>query len=96
MKKNKVLKILKENKEFLKEKYGITKLGLFGSVVRDEKNPNDINIIFDFNNPKFDLIDMIKIKHILEEKLSKKVDFVPLKGLKDGIKQYIQKEVIYV
>jgi predicted nucleotidyltransferase len=93
---DKILKILKENKEFLKKQYGITKLGLFGSVARDEKNPNDVDILFDFNNSSFDLIDMVKVKHFLEDKLDKKVDFVPLKGLKEGIKQYIQKEVIYV
>ena len=52
---DKILKILKENKEFLKKQYGITKLGLFGSVARDEKNPNDIDILFDFNNSSFKL-----------------------------------------
>jgi predicted nucleotidyltransferase len=93
---DKILKILKENKEFLKKQYGITKLGLFGSVARDEKNPNAVDILFDFNNSSFDLIDMVKVKHFLEDKSDKKVDFVPLKGLKDKIKQYIQKEVIYV
>jgi predicted nucleotidyltransferase len=94
--KQKVLKILKQHKKLLKEKYGITKLGLFGSVARGEENPNDVDIIFDFNNPKFDLLDMIQIKHIFEDKLNKKVDFIPLKGLKQSIRNYIDKEVIYV
>jgi len=36
MKREQVLKLLREHKHELKERYGITRLGIFGSVARDE------------------------------------------------------------
>jgi len=97
MKKNEILKILKELKPILQKQYNIKELGLFGSYAKNQNNcKSDIDIIFDsdFKNFKPDFIDILKIKHILEDKFHKKVDLVPKKGLK--IKQFIQNEIIYV
>jgi len=96
MTKNEILKTLKELKPFL-QKYNIKEIGLFGSYVKNQNNQkSDIDIIFDsdFKNFKPDFMDILKIKHLLEDKFNTKVDLVPKKGLK--IQQFIEKDIIYV
>lgn len=77
--------------------YNPKKIGLFGSVARDEDNPeSDIDILYSFNKP-LSLFKSAKIKNLLEEKLNKKVDFVSEKAihplLKDDI--YSDLKIIY-
>lgn len=49
--KEKILKVLRDNKEQLKLKYPIQSIGLFGSYARNENNSNsDIDIIIKFND----------------------------------------------
>ena len=43
-----VLQILRDNKERFAEKYGVTKLGLFGSFARNEATEeSDVDVCFD-------------------------------------------------
>jgi hypothetical protein len=45
MSKNQVLAFLKTNRQFIAEKYGVTKIGMFGSFAREENKPDsDIDI----------------------------------------------------
>ena len=44
-----ILKILKENKPFLRQNYSVTKLGIFGSFARgDQSKKSDIDILAEF------------------------------------------------
>jgi len=47
-----VLKILREELPFLRKKYGVKRVGLFGSYSRDEATEeSDIDILVDFERP---------------------------------------------
>jgi predicted nucleotidyltransferase len=46
-----ILQILRDNKERFAEKYGVTKLGLFGSFARNEATEeSDVDVCFDTTN----------------------------------------------
>lgn len=87
-----VERILKEQKDFLNKKYSVSKIGLFGSYVRnDHSDSSDIDILVEFERPiGFGFIDL---KDYLESILKKPVDLVTVNALKPYMKQEIMSEV---
>ncbi len=76
-------------------KFHVKSLGLFGSVVRDDFNPqSDIDIIVDFDQPVG--IEFIDLANYMEGLFSTKVDLVSKNGIKDKYFQLIENEIIYV
>lgn len=98
MTKANVLRYLSEHKKEFEQRFGITKLGLFGSYARDEEKENsDIDILVELrqdltniNEKKFELRD------IIEKEFGKKVDIAREKYLKPFVKDEILKEVTFV
>jgi predicted nucleotidyltransferase len=79
----------------LLDKYHVSSLGLFGSVVRDDFTADsDVDIIVDFNKPIG--IEFVDLADFLEEKIHKPVDLVSKKGIKERYFQAIANEIIYV
>jgi len=73
-----------------------TRIGLFGSVVRNEETfSSDIDILFLLENP-IGLFTLSDLQFELEEKLQKKVDLVSENGLNKHMKGNILKEVRYI
>lgn len=73
------------------------KIGIFGSVVRDEANEkSDIDILYSFHDT-IGLFKLIGLQQKLEERLRKKVDLVSEKYLNPKLKPYILNDlkVIY-
>ena len=93
-----VIKKLKENQEYLRKEYGIEKIGLFGSVVRNEQNEDsDIDILVKFQKGKTpSLIKYMKLKFFLEKTFGRKIDLVTDKAVKPRLRGRIFKEVVYV
>jgi predicted nucleotidyltransferase len=83
-------------KPYLVDKYHISSIGLFGSVVRDDFSPtiSDIDIIVDFEKPIG--IEFIDLADYLENELNKKVDLVSKRGIKAKYYDQIKREIIYV
>jgi uncharacterized protein len=79
----------------LKQKYGISKIGVFGSVARSQDNiESDVDIIVEMHP---DLFKRICLKNELESILGKKVDVVRYwKGMNKFLKQRIDQEGLYV
>ncbi|OAB60879.1 DNA polymerase III subunit beta [Leptolyngbya valderiana BDU 20041] len=82
----------------LKERYGITQLGVFGSYVRGEQTPNsDLDILVEFHSDRrFGLFTFCELENQLSDRLSVKVDLVMKKGLKPRIGDRILSEVQYL
>lgn len=77
------------------EKYHISTIGLFGSVVRNDfSTSSDIDIIVDFSQPIG--IEFIDLADYIESKLNKNVDLVSKNGIKQKYFQAIESEIIYV
>ncbi len=76
--------------------YGITRMGIFGSVARGEqKADSDVDICFEAPAPT--LFTLARIKYELEALLGCPIDLVRLREHMDEfLKQEIQKDALYV
>ncbi|MBI5303451.1 MAG: nucleotidyltransferase family protein [Chloroflexi bacterium] len=78
--------------------YGVTRIALFGSVVRGEETPeSDIDILVDFEEPRkkpFGLFKWIQLEEELSKRLGRKADLVPAKGLKKRIRPTVEREMV--
>ena len=93
--KQEILKDLEENKEQIKG-YGVKKIGLFGSYIRNEQRErSDIDILVEFEKEKITFDNYIHLKFFLEDLLGCKIDLVIRDDLKRRLKPYILKEVEY-
>jgi predicted nucleotidyltransferase len=91
-----ILEILQEKKELL-TKYGVKRIGLFGSYIKNKQNKNsDIDILIEFftNQETFD--NLMTIYNILENAFeNQKIEIVTKNGLSKYIGSYILKETEY-
>lgn len=96
MKKKDIIVFLTSHKNEFRDKYGVTKIGLFGSYARGtESESSDIDIAVEIeSNNKFR--SFFGLKRELERGLGKKVDLGIESTLKPVANQYISKEIIYV
>ncbi len=93
---DKIMKKLKENKHFLREKYNIKTLGVFGSYIRGEQNKkSDVDLLVEFEKSP-GLLEFVGMELQLSELLGKKVDLVMKSALKPRIGKHILEEVEYV
>jgi len=86
--------ILKKNKPFLKKKFKVDEIGIFGSFARgDESKGSDVDILVRFSDSiGWEFIDL---KEYLEQILGLEVDLVTIKSLKPQLKDIILSEVVY-
>jgi uncharacterized protein len=84
--------ILKDQKDFLLQQYFVSKIGLFGSYIREEQTEkSDIDILVEFTRPVG--FEFIELKDYLESLFNKPVDLVTVNALKPYLKQEILNEV---
>ncbi|NUM36109.1 MAG: nucleotidyltransferase domain-containing protein [Candidatus Brocadiae bacterium] len=71
------------------------KIGLFGSFSRNEATEeSDVDFVVEFSEPLgWEFFDL---QAFLQEKLGRKVDLVPLQGLKPRWKKIIAKDIVYL
>jgi len=96
MDKTYILAFLTAHKKEMEEKFGLVKIGLFGSYARDEQTQeSDIDLAVEIESSnKFR--SFFSMKQYLENHLQHKVDLGIESTLKPLAKKYIQKEIIYV
>jgi len=87
---------LADFKAAFSQKYGIIKLGIFGSVARKENTENsDIDIVVEVKKPTLSL--MYELREALKALFGCEVDLVRFReSLRPLLKSNIQKDVIYV
>ncbi len=91
-----IIDFLSNNKQELQKKYGITKIGLFGSYARDEANDEsdiDIAVEIDSDN-KFR--SFFGLKYFIENGLNHQIDLGIESSLKPIAKDTILRDIIYV
>ncbi|MEO5333628.1 MAG: nucleotidyltransferase family protein [Magnetococcus sp. YQC-5] len=91
-----ILEILRRHKEMLAMRYGVTVLGLFGSVARDDAcDTSDVDILYDTIDPN--LYRTVRMKLELEALLGCPVDVLRWHdGLHPRLKQRIERDACYV
>lgn len=96
MEKENIIQKINSEMPNLREKYQVERLGVFGSVARDESAADsDIDILVEFTTP-VGFFHFIRLENYLSEILGKKVDLISKKALKAVIKEDVLKEAIYV
>ncbi len=96
MDRSKVLELIKKNKMELITKFGVSRIGLFGSYAReDQTEKSDIDIVIEMKNP--DLFLLVAVKNYLQELLNSEVDIVRYRErMNEGLKRRINRDAIYV
>ncbi len=96
MSRSEIIQVLKEFKEKYAEQYGITVLGVFGSVARDEAHKgSDVDLVVRLKNP--DPFLVVHIKEDIEEQLQLPVDIIRLRDkMNPFLKKRIEKDAVYV
>jgi len=92
-----IMDILKKNERELSKKYGIQKIGIFGSYLRGEAGQeSDFDILVEFEQGvDIGLLKFVEIENYLSDLLGIKVDMVEKSALKPRIGKHILKEVVY-
>jgi hypothetical protein len=90
------IKKLEQFKTAFGKQFGITKLGIFGSVARNENTEDsDIDIVVEVQKPTLSL--MYELREALKALFGCEVDLVRFRdSLRPLFKSNIQKDVIYV
>jgi len=79
---------------YLKEQFGISAIGIFGSYIRDEASPeSDLDILVEFSRPIG--WEIVELSDYLENLLEIKVDLVTKQSLHPIIRSRILEEVQY-
>lgn len=96
MSKQDILEIIRQTRPELADRFGVERLGLFGSYVREEeKRRSDIDLLVSFRRD-IDLFEFLDLKEFLQKRLHHKVDLVMESALKPAIGKRIRAEVEYV
>ncbi|MDY7039154.1 MAG: nucleotidyltransferase domain-containing protein [Thermodesulfobacteriota bacterium] len=90
-----IIDLLKREKSFLKNEFGVINIGLFGSYTREKQGVgSDIDILVELKEPRFDWL--VGLQLYLEQKLDKKIDVIrKSKTLRSRFVERIEKSVIY-
>ena len=96
MGKPEIIDIIKNSKPEMQALYGVNRVGLFGSYVREQqRKKSDIDILVSFSRD-IDLFDFLDLREYLENRLNQKVDLVMESALKPAVGKRILSEVEYV
>lgn len=83
-------------KQMFGSKFGIIRIGIFGSVARQENTPeSDIDIVVEIEKPS--LSTMYELKEMLKQLFGCEVDLIRFRNsLRPLLKSHILNETIYV
>lgn len=96
MKRNDTLEILKSHKADLAEKFGVTRLALFGSTARDTASPDsDVDILVAFDGPATSK-RYFGVQFYLEDLLEHPIDLVTEKAIRSELRSYIERDAVNV
>jgi len=95
--KHEILRYLTSHKKEFYKKYGVTKIGLFGSYAIGREHPqSDIDIAVEMIPEKKNLRSFFGLKRELETAFRKNVDLGIESTLKPAVKAKVLEEMIYV
>ena len=88
--------LLREHEPELKKRFGVAKIGIFGSFVRGEQRPeSDVDVLVTFRKGEKTFDHYMDCKFYLEDLFGRKVDLVMKGTIKKRLKPYILGEVVY-
>ena len=89
-----IIGIIEDNRSNIK-KFGVRRIGVFGSYTRDEQKPvSDVDLIVEFEHKTFD--NYMDLKLFLEGLLGLNVDLVTAESIKPRLRRSISESAVYV
>lgn len=96
-KKSSVQKKLEAAAPAIRTRFGVTKIGIFGSFARGEQTPkSDVDVLVDFAQGYATLHNFIGLSDYLEALFRRKVDLLTVGGVDKYIRPYVEAEVIWI
>jgi predicted nucleotidyltransferase len=96
MNRTQTLQLLTEHKPVLAERFGVSRLALFGSVIRDEaKEGSDVDVLVEFDGPATSA-RYFGVQFYLEDLLGASIDLVTEKALRAELRPFIEREAVHV
>ena len=91
-----IIRILESLRDATGEEYKAEIVGIFGSYVRGEqKEGSDLDVLVRFFEGAT-LFSLTGLANFLEEKLTLRVDIVPIDTIREEIKENVLKEAVYL
>ena len=88
---------LQDKKAFFHEKFGVTRMGVFGSFSKGGQNTkSDVDLVVEFEKGRKNIHTFLQLRRLLEKELSRKVDLGFERCLKPMVRERIKGKVIYV
>jgi predicted nucleotidyltransferase len=88
---------LKNNKRLFYEKFGVTRMGIFGSFVREEQTrSSDIDMVVEIEKDRKNIHSFLQLKRFLEKELARTIDLGFEHSLKPVVREKIKGQIIYV
>ncbi len=93
--KNEIISLIKTEKSFLKDNFGVLNIGLFGTYAKDQQTADsDIDFLVEFAEPRFEWIAGLNV--YMEKKFDRKIEIIRRRTLdKSRFFERIEREVIY-
>jgi len=96
MNRQQTLQTLRAAKPVLAERFGVTRLALFGSTARGETRPDsDVDVVVGFNGPATSA-RYFGVQFYLEDALGCAIDLVTEKAMRPELKPFIESEAVNV
>lgn len=90
------LKLMREHEDEIKERFGVKKIGIFGSFARGESlDKSDVDVLVEFIEGKKTFNNYMELKFYLEELFGRDVDLVIETSIKPRLKNNIVREAVY-
>ena len=94
--KEEIVAYLKNNRSFFYDKFGVTRIGIFGSFIRDEQTqPSDIDMVVEIEKSRKNIHSFLQLKRFLEKQLGRRIDLGFEHSLKPIIREKIKGQIIY-
>ena len=96
MQRDEILRVLAQFRDRRAKEFGITRIGIFGSLARGEAtDASDVDVVVELERP--DLLLLVGIKQELEELLQRPVDVVQYRErMNPFLKKRILRDAVYV
>ncbi len=93
---DRALGLLRGCKPGIEQRYGVTAIGLFGSLARNQATAtSDVDVVVRLRDP--DLFTLVHIKEELEEAFHRHVDIIHYReSMNPYLKRRIDQEAVYV
>jgi len=92
-----VLFILRREAPVLKEQFGVTKIGLFGSVARNEAGEqSDIDLLIELDPDVVRYSKYCDLEDYLQSLFRRRVDIITTDGVSPHFKPYMYEDVVWV